>query len=113
MDLISEPSYGLGPKFPAIEGAKETIEEIVQKLSSLLSEEGLELNKFAKLQGVGELNLKVTAIPSEIKIEVLNPQPRLNLMGWLKSSITGVLVSPKQIVIQINRFPDLTVEVKS
>ena len=113
MDLISEPSYGLGPKFPAIEGAKETIEEIVQKLYSLLSEEGLELNKFAKLQGVGELNLKVTAIPSEIKIEVLNPQPRLNLMGWLKSSITGISVSPKQIVIQINRFPDLTVEVKS
>lgn len=113
MNLTSEPSYGLGPKFPAIEGAQETIEEIVQKLYSLLSEEGLALNKFAKLQGVGELNLKITAAPSEVKIEVLSPQPRLNLMGWLKSNITGALVSSKQIVIQINRFPDLTVEVKS
>ncbi len=113
MKVDYETSYGLGPKFPAIEGGREVIEEIVQKLSDLLSTEGLELNKFVKLQGVGELNLKVTAAPSEIKIEVLNPQPRLNLLGWLKSSITGVLVSPKQIVIQINRFPDLTVEVKS
>lgn len=113
MNVISDPSHGLGPKFPAIEGGRETIEEIVQKLAALLSEGGLELNQFAKLQGTGELNLKITALPSEVKIEILSPQPRLNLMGWLKSNITGVLVSPKQLVIQINRFPDLTVEVKS
>jgi len=113
MNVVSETSYGLGPKFPAIEGGREIIEEIVQKLSALLGEEGLELNKFAKLQGVGELNLKITALPDEVKIEVLEPQPRLNLMGWLKSNITGALVSPKQLTVQINRFPDLTVEVKS
>lgn len=114
MNFVNQ-SYGLGPKLPAIENGQEVIVEIVEKITALLSAEGMELGKFAKLKGDEAINLKISAKPSGggLTIELLSPQPRLNLMGWLKSNITGVNVSPQEIKIEISGFPDLTIEVKS
>ena len=114
MNLIT-PSYGLGPKLPAIEGGQKIIEEVVQKITALLSAEGLEIGKYAKIKGNDSINLKITAHPSGggLRVELLSPQPRLNLMGWLKSNIIGITVSPKLLKIEMNGFPDLEVEVKS
>jgi len=114
MNIVT-PSYGLGPKLPAIEGGQQIIEEIVQKITALLSAGGLEIGKYAKIKGNDSINLKITANPSGggLRVELLGPQPRLNIMGWLKSNIIGITVSPKLLKIEMNGFPDLEVEVKS
>ena len=114
MNIVT-PSYGLGPKLPAIEGGQKIIEEVVEKVTALLSAQGLELGKFAKIKGDDAINLKITAHPSDgsLRVELINPQPRLNLMGWLKSNIKGITVTPKVLKIEMNGFPDLEVEVKS
>lgn len=114
MNIVT-PSYGLGPKLPAIEGGQKIIEEVVEKVTALLSAQGLELGKFAKIKGDDAINLKITAHPADgsLRVELLNPQPRLNLMGWLKSNIKGITVTPKVLKIEMNGFPDLEVEVKS
>ncbi len=114
MNLVT-PSYGLGPKLPAIEGAQKIVEEVIRKTTALLSAPGLEIGKFAKVKGEESINLKITAYPSEgnLRVGVLNPQPRLNFMGWLKSNIVGVTVTSKLLKIEINGFPDLEVEIKS
>lgn len=114
MNLVT-PSYGLGPKLPAIEGAEKIVEEVVQNITALLSAEGLELGKFAKLKGDEAINLKITAHPSGggLRVELLNPQPRLNLMGWLKSNIKSIMITSKLLKIEMNGFPDLEVEIKS
>jgi len=112
---IVESSYGLGPKLPAIEGGEKIVAEIVQKVTAILSAQGLELGKFAKLKGDEAINLKITAYPSDgsLRVELLNPQPRLNFMGWLKSNIKGIMVTPKLLKVEMNGFPDLEVEIKS
>ena len=114
MNLVT-PSYGLGPKLPAIEGGQKIIEEIVRKVTGLLSTQGLEVGKFAKIKGEDSINLKITAHPSGggLRVELLSPQPRLNFMGWLKSNIVGVTVTSKLLKIEMSGFPDLEVEVKS
>ena len=114
MNIVT-PSYGLGPKLPAIEGGEKIVAEIVQKVTALLSSQGLELGKFAKIKGDDAINLKITAHPSDgsLRVEILSPQPRLNLMGWLKSNIKGIIVTPKLLKVEMNGFPDLEVEIKS
>ena len=111
--------FGLGPKIPPIENAKDTITEVLGKLTDVLGEEGLKINKFVRITGGDQLNLKITQIsdggtsPSGVRIDLMEPQPRLNILGWLKSRLTGVTVSSAEIVVHIDKFPDLRIEVAS
>jgi len=110
---------GFGPKRPPIENAKDTILEVLGKLNGVLGTEGLKINKFVSITGSDHLNLKITQTagdgtsPSGVRIDLLEPQPRLNILGWLKSRLTGVTVSSVEIVVHIDKFPDLHIEVAS
>jgi hypothetical protein len=110
--------FGLGPKIPPIENAKDTITEVLGKINAVLGDEGLKLNKFVRITGGDQLNLKITQAvgdtsPSGVRIDLLEPQPRLNILGWLKSRLTGVTVSSAEVVVHIDKFPDLHIEVAS
>jgi hypothetical protein len=110
--------FGFGPKLPPLENTKETIETIVQQVGEVLGE-GLGVNSYVNIKGDTTLNLAITSVPPEgdapaaLQISILDPQPRLNILGWIKSKLTGVRVSPDKLDIQIDKFPDLKIEVKS
>ena len=116
--VTDEGEFGFGPKLPPIENAKETIEAIVQQVGEVLGE-GLGFNNYVNIKGDTTLNLAITSVPAEggglasLQIAILEPQPRLNILGWIKSRLTGVNVSAAKIDIQIDKFPDLKIEVKS
>tara|TARA_R110002051_G_C8723627_1_gene497028 strand:- start:1758 stop:2132 length:375 start_codon:yes stop_codon:yes gene_type:complete len=117
-DVAADEEFGFGPKLPPLENAKETIEAIVQQVSEMLGE-GLGVNNYVTIKGDSSLNLTVTSIPAgsphgpALQISILDPQPRLNMLGWIKSKLTGIRVSSQKLDIQIDKFPDLKVEVKS
>jgi len=113
-----EGEFGFGPKLPPLENAKETIEAIVRQVGEVLGD-GLGINSYVNIKGDTTINLTITSVPAEgnklaaLQIAILDPQPRLNILGWIKSRLTGVKVSPSAIDIQIDKFPDLKIEVKS
>jgi len=113
-----EGEFGFGPKLPPLENAKETIEAIVRQVGEVLGK-GLGVNSYVNIKGDTTINLTITSVPAEgdklaaLQIAILDPQPRLNILGWIKSRLTGVKVSPSAIDIQIDKFPDLKIEVKS
>lgn len=113
-----EGEFGFGPKLPPLENAKETIEAIVQQVGEMLGE-GLGVNNYVNIKGDTTLNLTVTSVAAEgnslpfLQVSILEPQPRLNILGWIKSRLTGIKVSSEKIDIQIDKFPDLKIEVKS
>tara|TARA_R110002020_G_scaffold16515_5_gene58256 strand:- start:4587 stop:4961 length:375 start_codon:yes stop_codon:yes gene_type:complete len=116
--VTEDGEFGFGPKLPPIENAKETIEAIVQQVGEMLGE-GLGVNNYVNIKGDAALNLTVTSVAAEgdsppfLQVSILDPQPRLNILGWIKSRLTGVKVSAEKIDIQIAKFPDLKIEVKS
>lgn len=111
--------FGFGPKVPPLENSKEVIKDVISKVSLLLSESGLPLNKHVTLDGEDEINVTISVVapsrrnPTGVYVKILDPQPRLNILGWIKSRLTGVSVYPDKLTVHIDKFPDLNVEVKS
>jgi hypothetical protein len=108
-----------GLKLPPIENGKETIQKIIGHLSQLLNEGGIDFSGYAKVAGKEDLNLKlkiekdVESGKNKLAIEILDPQPRLEILSLLKSNIVDITVDTERIAISIDNFPDLEIEVKS
>ena len=87
-------------------------------LSQLLNEGGIDFNGYARLAGQKDLNFKLKIgdhddESQDLILEILEPQPRLEILSLLKSNITNITVNTEKIVISIDHFPDLEIEVKS
>lgn len=109
-----------GPKLPPIENGKESIGKVIDHLSQLLNEGGIDFSGYARVTGQENLNLSLKIVNEEdeelkrkLVIEILDPKPRLEILSLLKSDIVNVTVNTDRIAISIDKFPDLEIEVKS
>jgi len=117
-DLPDGNEKSFGPKLPPIENGKKAIEKVISHLSQLLNEGGIDFNGYARLAGQKDLNFKLKIgdhddESQDLILEILEPQPRLEILSLLKSNITNITVNTEKIVISIDHFPDLEIEVKS
>jgi hypothetical protein len=114
-DLPDGNEKGFGPKLPPIENGKKVIENVINHLSQLLNKGGIDFNGYARLAGQKDLNfkLKIEEESQDLILEILEPQPRLEILSLLKSNITDITVNTEKIAISISKFPDLEIEVKS
>jgi hypothetical protein len=114
--MFSDERHGFGPKLPDIEGGKDTIREVIGKLQSIMSGNGVRIGKRVTIEGPEVLNLDLSILedtPTKLKITLNGTLPRVNLSGWLKGDIVGALISEEKIVIEIDGLPDATLKVVS
>jgi len=114
--MPNDDRHGFGPKLPDIEGGKEAIREVVSNLQALFNSNGIKIGKRVTVEGPSSLNLDLDVLDEslpKLRISLNAPLPRVNLAGWVKGDITGVVVSEEKIVIEIDSFPDVTLKVVS
>jgi len=114
--MTNEPS-GLGPKLPPLNDAREGIQKVIENLSKLLNGRGIPFTA-ARLTGLDKLNLQCRIEQDEdnqekLVVDVLDPQPRLEILSLIKNDITSVVVTTEKIDIAIDGFPDISIEVES
>jgi hypothetical protein len=110
---IEQPAE-LGPSFPPLEGARETIVDIIEKLTAILIEpDGLQVGRFVKVQGSHGLVLRIEPYGDGLVIGIEEPRPRVNVAGWLKGHLSQVKLTPLEIIVVLDGLPDLKIEVIS
>ena len=110
---IEQPAE-LGPSFPPLEDARETIVDIIEKLTAVLIEpDGLKVGKFVKVKGSYGLVLRIEPHGDGLVIGVEEPRPRINVAGWLKGHLSQVKLTPIEIIVVLDGLPDLKIEVIS
>lgn len=110
-DPVEQPAE-FGPKIPPLEGVRDTISELILKLTSALGP-GLELNDYVRIKGNHGLVLRVEPHGDGLVIGIDDPRPRLNVIGWLKGYLTQIKVTPYEITVVIDGLPDLKIEILS
>ena len=104
----------LGPSFPPLEDARDTIVDVIEKLTAVLSKpDGLQVGKFVKVKGSHGLVLRIEPHNGGLVIGVEEPRPRIDVAGWLKGYLSQVKLTSTEIIVVLDGLPDLKIEVIS
>lgn len=104
------PVGGLMPEL-SLDGVREYIEKFLEALTGEFSlKEGV-----AKLELGDEVNIRIRRVADQVVVEFRDPAPILHVSYGLNFSrrVAGATVSTDSIVIEIDKFPDFTLRVKS
>jgi len=104
------PVGGLMPEL-SLDGVRDYIEKCLEALTGEFElKEGI-----AKLHLGEEINLRIRRVADQVVLEFRDPAPMLEVHYGLNFTrrITGVAVDTESIVIEIDKFPDFTLKVKS